>query len=323
MQDQINASYPAFARARNMSKPRVALFGGQDLGYAMADYFSQRDDLDLFVVSYQSRRDIVNGYRSALTICKERNLSFIETTKPREDAYAALKQWQPDIIVGAYYARLFPPELLEISRLGAINVHPGKFPRYRGPMPTPWYILNGETTFGIGIFQIDDGVDTGPVFVQREYPIPHDETGHGLLCRTMKAAADLYIEYFDRILSGEIVAKPQQGEPYFCPRIEPRYQIDWTGARETIARRIRVHAKPYFPAYTYVYNRMLAINGAYCDDQPNASNARPGEIVRVWDNGQISIACGDGNIILRDYEVFPALSREEWRLHFEVGTRLT
>src|ERR1700691_305023 len=163
-----------FLGVRNMTRPRVALFGGQDLGYVLADYFSRRDDLDLFVGSYESRRDIINGYRSALTVCRERDIPFIETAKTREDALAPLNQWRPDIVVGAYYARLFPSELLSIPRLGAINVHPGKLPRYRGPMPTPWYILNGEKTFGVGIFQIDDGVDTGPVFVQREYPIPED-----------------------------------------------------------------------------------------------------------------------------------------------------
>ena len=312
-----------FLGVRNMTRPRVALFGGQDLGYVLADYFSRRDDLDLFVVSYESRRDIINGYRSALTLCRERNIPFIETAEPRKDALATLNQWQPDIIVGAYYARLFPPELLSIPRLGAINVHPGKFPRYLGPMPTPWYILNGEKTFGVGIFQIDDGIDTGPVFVQREYPIPEEETGYGLLRRTMKAAADLYIEYFDEILNGKLVAKPQQGEPYFCPRIEPRYKIDWASPRETILRRIRVHAKPYFPAYSYVYNRILAINSAVYDDAAATSNARPGEIVRGLERGQISVACNDGNLILREYEVFPALSKEEWPLHFEVGTRFT
>jgi methionyl-tRNA formyltransferase len=306
-----------------MTRRRVALFGGQDLGYVMADYFSRRDDIDLFVVSYESRRDIINGYRTALTICKERNVPFIETTRPYEDTHVALRQWQPDIIVGSYYARLFPPELLKIPRLGAINAHPGKFPRYRGPMPTPWYILNGEKTFGMGIFQIDDGIDTGPVFIQREYPIPDDETGHGLLRRTMKAAGELYIESFDRIVSGELVARPQQGEPYFCPRIEPRYKIDWTSARETIMRRIRVHAKPYFPAYAYIYNRLLAANSASCDETQGPTNTRHGEIVRVLDDRRISVACGDGNLILQDYEIFPALSDEEWTLHFRAGTRLT
>jgi methionyl-tRNA formyltransferase len=306
-----------------MTRTRVALFGGQDLGYVMADYFSRRDDLDLFVVSYQSKRDVINGYRSALTICKERNVRFIETSRPYEDTHAALTEWQPDIIVGAYYARLFPPELLKIPRLGAINAHPGKFPRYRGPMPTPWYILNGEKTFGMGIFQIDGGIDTGPVFVEREYPIPDDETGHGLLRRTMAAAAELYIENFDRIVSGELVATPQQGEPLFCPRIEPRYQIDWRSARETIMRRIRVHAKPYFPAYTYLYNRLLAVNGACYDPAPAAPNSRHGEIVQTWEDGRISVACGDGNLIVQDYDVFPPLSREEWLLHFQVGARLT
>jgi methionyl-tRNA formyltransferase len=304
-----------------MTRTRVALFGGQDLGYVMADYFSRRDDLELFVVSYQSRRDVINGYRSALTICKERNIPFIDTAKPTEDLNAALGRWRPDIIVAAYYARLFSTDLLKIPRLGAINVHPGKFPRYRGPMPTPWYILNGEKTFGMGILQIDEGIDAGPVFVEREYPIPEDETGHGLLRRTMAAAAELYIENFDRIVRGELVARPQQGEPFFCPRIEPRYQIDWSSNRETIMRRIRVHAKPYFPAYTYLYNRMLAISGAYCDPAPAVPNSRHGEIVRTWNDGRISVACGDGNLIVQDYDVFPPVSSEEWLLHFEVGAR--
>jgi methionyl-tRNA formyltransferase len=305
-----------------MTKPRVALFGGQDLGYVLADYFSRRNDLDLFVVSYQTRRDIINGYRSALTICRERNIPFVETGRPREEALPVLKQWRPDIIVGAYYARLFPPELIEIARLGAINVHPGKFPRYRGPMPTPWYILNGEKSFGIGIFQVDSGVDSGPVFVQREYPIPDGETGYELLWRTMRAAAELYMEYFDQILNGELVAKPQLGEPSFCSRIEPRYKIDWSSSRETIIRRIRVHAKPYFPAYSYIYNRLLTINRADGVKSSN-TNAQPGEIVDVRDDGQIAIACGDGSLLTRDYEVFPELRKEDWHLHFEVGVRLT
>jgi methionyl-tRNA formyltransferase len=305
-----------------MTKPRVALFGGQDLGYVMADYFSRRDDIDLFVISYETPRDIINGYRSALTICRERNLALVETARPQLDALPALQRWRPDIILGAYYARLFPPEMLSIPRLGAINVHPGKFPRYRGPMPTPWYILNGEKTFGMGIFQIDGGIDTGPVFVQKEYPIPDDETGHSLLRRTMVAAAELYVEYFDRILSGEIVARPQEGEPYFCPAIESRYNIDWRVSRESIVRRVRVHAKPYFPAYTHIYNRMLSVNRASYDVS-SVSSKRPGEITQVWDDGRVSIACGDGDLILEDYEVFPALSREQWLLHFKVGTRLT
>jgi methionyl-tRNA formyltransferase len=309
------------SRSRGMTRTRVALFGGQDLGYVMADYFSRRDDLDLFVVSYESRRDVINGYRSALTICRERNIRFIDSGRPAEDVEAALARWRPDIIVAAYYARLLSPELVKIPRLGAINVHPGKFPRYRGPMPTPWYILNGEKTFGIAILQIDEGIDAGPVFVEREYPIAENETGHGLLRRTMTAAAELYIENFDRIVRGELVARPQQGEPLFCPRIEPRYQIDWSSSRETIARRIRVHAKPYFPAYSFLYNRMVAINAAQRDPGPGMGDSRPGEIVGIWEDGRISVACGDGNLIVQDYEVFPPLTAQQRLLHFEVGAR--
>jgi methionyl-tRNA formyltransferase len=305
-----------------MTRTRVALFAGQDLGYVMADYFSRRSDIDLFIVSFQSQRDIINGYRTALTIGKERQIPFIETARPYQDTHEALTQWGPDIIVCAYYARLFPPELLKIPRLGAINAHPGKFPRYQGPMPTPWYILNGEKTFGMGIFQIDEGIDTGPVFVQREYPIPDSETGHGLLRRTMAAAAELYIESFDPIVRGELVARPQRGEPLLCPRIEPQHRIDWANSSEMIMRRIRVHAKPYFPAYTFLYNHMISINAAcLCESKASAGHS-PGEIIQMWDDGRFAVACGDGTLIATDYEVHPRLSEERRKLHFKIGIRL-
>jgi methionyl-tRNA formyltransferase len=305
-----------------MARTRVALFAGQDLGYVMAEYFSRRPDIDLFVVSFQSRRDIINGYRSALTLCRDNGLPFIETSRPYVDTHETLKRWQPDIIVCAYYARLFPPELLQLARRGAINVHPGKFPRYRGPMPTPWYILNGETTFGVGILQIDEGIDSGPVFVQREYPIPDDETGYGLLRRTMHAAAELYREYFDVIVRGEIIAQPQRGEPLLCPRIERQYHVDWSLPAEMIRRRIRVHAKPYFPAYAFAYNRMLAMNSARVDGRNTACHA-PGEILAVENDGRFVVACGEGTLIVEDYEMFQAPGNEdERRLYIAAGTRL-
>jgi methionyl-tRNA formyltransferase len=306
-----------------MNKTRVALFAGQDLGYVMADYFSRREDIDLFVVSFHSQRDILNGYRSALTICSERHIPVIQTDKPGDNVEAALKSWQPDIIVSAYYARLFSPGLLAIPRLGAINAHPGKLPRYQGPMPTPWYILNGEKTFGMAIFKIEPGIDTGPVFVQREYPIADNETGHGLLRKTMHAAADLYKETFDRIVRGEIVAAPQRGEPTFCPRIEAQYRIAWSETRDMILRRIRVHAKPYFPAYTFLYNRMLAINRADVYEPTKRPRASPGEIIEVWDDGRFAVACGDHNAVIAvEYDVCPALEGREWATYFKAGARL-
>ncbi|MGB3338259.1 MAG: formyltransferase family protein [Devosia sp.] len=302
-------------------KIRVALFGGQDLGYVMAEYFSARCDIDLFVVSFHSRRDAINGYRSALTLSKALGIPFIETSRPNEDAVAALREWKPDIIVSAYYARLFSPEILSIPRLGAINVHPGKFPHYQGSMPTPWYIINGEKSFGIGILQIDEGVDTGPVFVQKDYPFPDDETGHGLLLRTQQAAAELYKEYFDAIVRREIIAQPQVGQAVVCPRIEPQYRINWNDPAEIISRQVRVHAGPYFPAYSYLYNRMISINRAVFSNE-SLPRSVAGEIIAVSDRG-LTVACGTGTLVATEYEFFPAIRPEQLELYLAPGSMLS
>jgi len=99
--------------------------------------------------------------------------------------------------------------------------------------------------------------------------------------------------------------------------------IDWALPAEMIRQRIRVHAKPYFPAYAFAYNRMLAVNSARVHDRSTICHERPGEILAVENDRRFVVACGEGTLIVEDYEMYQTPgSDDEWRLYIASGTRL-
>jgi methionyl-tRNA formyltransferase len=241
---------------------RLALFTSQDIGFDLVQYFAERSDIDLLVISYEQAKDAGYGYRSALTFCREWGIKHIEALKAGETVAIALDQHRPDIILSAYYAKILPLPLLAKARMGGINVHPGKLPYYKGRFPTPWYILNGDQTFGIALHKMVDAVDAGDVFVQREFPIPDEMTGHELLRETMKRSAEVIKDSFDAIVSGSLKPKPQVSGGSQYDHIDKEYQIDWSLPAEMIVRQIRVHAPPYKPAFGLIEGRQISISKA-------------------------------------------------------------
>src|SRR6185295_1949243 len=195
-------SGPAAISSRN--SPRIAkamtkvlLFTSQDIGNDVFAYLHSRDDIDLVVVTQRTRRDEVYGYRATLDLCVEKAVA-VHTPKALDEAFLCkVEQLAPDLVICAYYPRIFPRRLIDIPPLGCVNVHPGLLPHYRGTFPTPWCILNNETEIGVTLHVMDEGIDTGDILVQRSYPIGPDETGHELYRRSMKLCADLLIENFD------------------------------------------------------------------------------------------------------------------------------
>lgn len=288
----------------------------------MTRFLASRDDVELFVVTQQTARDRIYGYRSALEVCQQRSIPFVETSRVDEALCRTIEQREPLLILCAYYPQIIPQTVIDLASLGCINIHPGILPRYRGRYPTPWYILNGEDHFGIAIHYLEAGIDTGDVLVQETYPISPTETGHELYRRTMDLGADLLIDNFDRILSGELTPQVQKGAGSYYRNIEKRWQIDWNLSREMVSRYVRVHAEPYLPAYTFVFNKVVFINKVSMIDLDEYSPQGGGEIVKVWPDGRFAVSCCDGCLAVEDYRVCPPLREREEELHLRRGIRL-
>jgi methionyl-tRNA formyltransferase len=271
---------------------RVALFTAQDVGYALVEHFAPK--VDLLVMSYDVERYEAYGYRSALTYCRKNEVKHIEAPKADQRVMDALLAHKPDIIVSCWYAKILPAEMLGTARLGGINVHPGKLPYYKGRWPTPWYILNGDPTYGIAVHKMVSEVDAGDVYVQREYPIPPTMTGHELVRETMRTSGEAIIESFDPIVSGKIKAVPQAPGGSRYDHVDKAYTVDWNQPADIINRHIRVHARPYEPALALLDGKWFHINRATAVP---STTGQPGTLI-----APLTVACGRGALVIEDMQ---------------------
>src|SRR5580704_8781253 len=117
------------------------------------------------------------------------------------DFFAQIK---PDAAVIIAYGQIIPRRLLEIPRLGWMNLHASLLPKYRGAAPIAWAIANGETKSGLTTMRVDPGLDTGPILMQREIKIGDDETAPELASRMAELGAPLVLESLVKVERGEI-----------------------------------------------------------------------------------------------------------------------
>ncbi len=138
----------------------------------------------------------------------------LEVTQPEKIKYNAefrerLETIAPDAIVVVAYGRIIPPWMLELPRLGCINLHASLLPKYRGAAPIQWAVAMGETVTGNTTMLLEEGLDTGPILLQREIPIISQQTAADLFDVLAKDGAPLVVETLAGLNAGTIKPKPQ------------------------------------------------------------------------------------------------------------------
>src|ERR1700674_14994 len=127
----------------------------------------------------------------------------------RPEVVEQLKQLNPDAMVVVGYGQIIPQSIIDIPRLGIINVHASLLPKYRGAAPIQWAIANGETVTGVTTMRIDAGLDTGDILLQQELPIAPDDTAETLSPRLASIGAELVVDTLRALQSGTIHPRPQ------------------------------------------------------------------------------------------------------------------
>jgi methionyl-tRNA formyltransferase len=158
--------------------------------------------------------------------------------------YAAeLRDESLDLLILASYGRILPQELLDLPRLGALNVHPSLLPKYRGATPIQSAIANGEHETGVSIMLMDVGLDTGDVVLQERVGIAPAETYGELHDRLASLGASLLANAIDRAKRGELRAVPQSGEPSLTrPLAKGDLALDLAWPPQQIVDRVRAYA---------------------------------------------------------------------------------
>lgn len=158
-----------------------------------------------------------------------------------EQSYDYFKRLSFDAVVIIAYGQIIPPPLIELPRLGWINLHASLLPKYRGAAPMNWAIVNGETCTGATTMSIDAGLDTGPTLHKHEVSIGANETAPELSARLAEAGAPLVAETLRKLDKGDIAPTPQDdSQATFAPLLKKEDgRIDWSLPAQAIYNRIR------------------------------------------------------------------------------------
>jgi methionyl-tRNA formyltransferase len=217
----------------------------------------------------------------------------------KEEAAEPLRDWAPDVIVVAAFGQILRPHVLNLPPHGSLNVHASLLPRWRGAAPIQHAILAGDTQTGITLMLMDEGLDTGPMYVQEALPIDPRETAAMLHDRLAVLGADMLRRYLGAILAGHIPTTPQDDAAMtYAPMINKEAgAIDWTRDAVALDRLVRAMT-PWPGAFTSWNGETLRITQA----QPSTQQipGPPGRVGRVV--AGIAVATGEGALLLDEVQ---------------------
>ncbi|WP_437923512.1 methionyl-tRNA formyltransferase [Sorangium sp. So ce291] len=231
----------------------------------------------------------------------ELGLPVVQPEKIRTPEFAAwVKDAEADVALVIAYGRILPKAVLEAPRRGCMNLHASILPRYRGAAPITWAIVGGEAETGISLMQMDEGMDTGPVYAVHRTPIGPDTTADELAVELGALAARVVREDLRRAVGGEIEATPQDhGAATHAPLLKKEDgRIRW----DRSARQIHDHIRgmtSWPGAFTTIDGKALKVLTARVESEAAREEAPPGTVVMAG-RGVVIVACGAGALqILR------------------------
>jgi methionyl-tRNA formyltransferase len=232
---------------------------------------------------------------------------------------AGLAADHPDVAVVAAYGRLLPQALLDVPRLGCVNVHASLLPRWRGAAPVHRAILAGDAVTGVTIMRVVLALDAGPMIARASTPIEPDETSVELEARLAAMGANLLTRVLDDLERGVATELPQNdADATYAPKLERADGVvDWTRPAPDVHNRVRgLHPGP-LAAATVAGRRILLLRSAVEHLRPES--AAPGTIVDARADGLV-IATNPGAVRL--LEIQPEGRRPMTTREFLNGTRV-
>ncbi|GAC41662.1 methionyl-tRNA formyltransferase [Paenibacillus popilliae] len=221
------------------------------------------------------------------------------------DTVDDIRALQPDLIVTAAYGQILPKAVLDIPRLGCINVHGSLLPKYRGGAPIQRSIMNGETVTGVTIMYMAEGMDTGDMISRVEVPIGADDNAGTMFAKLSEAGADLLRRTLPDMIAGRVEAVPQpHDEATYAPNLKREDErMDWMRPAEQIANQVR-GLVPFSGAFTTWNGEVFKV--WVCRPEPvvpGEAAAAPGTVLTAGADG-LRVQTGQG--VLSLLEVQPA-----------------
>ena len=263
------------------------------------------------VVAVYCQPDRPKGRGKVLTACpvkifsEENNLLVIQPEDLKDkQSQTRLALLNPDVMVVAAYGQILPKSILEIPKLGCLNIHASLLPRWRGAAPIERAILEDDRETGISIMKMNEGLDTGDILLDKKCTISNHETAQTLHDTLSNIGANAILETLNMLPT--LKARPQQNnEATYAEKVtKDEAQIDWHQSAEKISRVIRAF-NPRPIAYTNAMakqfkNRVLRIIEAEIVNRQTTNS--PGEVIK-YDKDVCYVATSSGVISLKKVQL--------------------
>lgn len=307
---------------------RTVFMGTPDFAVSSLDALHQRTEV--VAVVCQPDKPAGRGMKLRPPPVKRRALELgLEVLQPPRVRAPSFRerfsQLAPELVVVAAYGKILPASLLAEVPRGFVNVHASLLPRLRGAAPIHRAVLRGEAASGVAIMRLTEGMDEGPVYLDRRTPLAADETAGSLHDRLATLGAEALGEFLDRTLAGEELTPREQDHAAatYAPKLEAaEFGVDWKRPASEVDRQIR-GLSPFPSAFTLLASRRLVLLGS--EPLVGEPEGAPGELVRLDRRGPV-VACGEGAVLLT--RVKPsgkrAMDAGDWLrgARLEIGVRL-
>jgi methionyl-tRNA formyltransferase len=235
------------------------------------------------------RPSAVGGFAAARGISVEKPA----TVRGNAALLGTLRAARPDAIAVVAFGRILPIEILRLPALGCLNVHASLLPRHRGASPIQAAILAGDSETGVATMRMEEGLDTGPVYLERRVRIGDRETAGELSSRLAGMGGELLVETLRGLAAATLLARPQTGEPSFCRPIRREDgAVDWTRSASELSRRLRAYT-PWPGLYTFLGSERVKILEA--DAGVGSPSAEPGSF--GLEGGRLVAWAGEGTLL--------------------------
>ena len=283
---------------------RVVFMGTPDIAATCLKQILE-DGFEVVGVYTQPDRPKNRGMKLAFSPVKElalaHGLPVYQPENFREmETVEQLRQLQPDVVAVVAYGRILPQRVLDIPRLGCVNIHASLLPAYRGSAPYQWAVLNGEKETGVTAQHMVLQMDAGDIIDVAKTAIGENETAGELLDRLAVLGADLLSRTLTRFAMGTVDAVPQnEALVSFAPMLDKSMcPIDWTKSAQQVHDQVRgLH--PWPVATTELGGKRFKIHATTIVD--GVFDAKPGTILGLTKTG-LQIACGEGAVEIRSLQ---------------------